>query len=100
VCGCLRSRCGVASSTPYRAVSRMRAENPEFFGSLSASFEAFLRDQPGIRDVRLNPSWQSLILHYDPDLLDANRLVTLIEQRSLDQIRAYPPRHHPQSIEE
>jgi hypothetical protein len=90
--------CRLVHAIPGRV--RMRVENPEFFGSLSASFEAFLRDQPGIREVRLNPSCQSLILHYDPDLLDANHLVTLIEQRSFDQICAYPPRPHPQSIEE
>jgi Cu2+-exporting ATPase len=74
----------------------MRVESSEFFGRLSASFEAFLRDQPGIRDVRLNPSCQSLILHYEPERLDVDKLVACVEQLSPERIRTYRPRHQPQ----
>jgi heavy metal translocating P-type ATPase len=94
----ISGRCSLVHAIPGRV--RMRVQGCEFLGSLSDSFEACLRGQPGIRDVRLNPTCQSLILHYDPALLDADHLVAFVEQLSPDQIRTYRPREHPQPVDE
>jgi heavy metal translocating P-type ATPase len=76
---------------------RMRIELPEIFDSLAESFQALLRDQPGVREVRLNPGCRSVILNYDADIIEQDDLVTFIEQLSLDQLKAYQPQHfhHP-----
>lgn len=85
-------RCCLVHAIPGRV--RIRVECPELFASLATSFEAFLRDQSGIQEVRLNPSCRSVVLHYDPELLHAEGLVAFVEQLSLDQLRAYRPRPH------
>jgi Cu2+-exporting ATPase len=78
----------------------MRVELPQIFDGLSGACEAFLRDQPGIQAVRLNPRCRSVVLHYDPDVLRAGDLVSLIEQLPLDQLTTYQPRPPPRQAED
>jgi cation transport ATPase len=78
----------------------MRVDLPQIFDSLSGACEAFLRDQPGIQEVRLNPGCRSVVLHYNPDVLEADDLVTLVKELPLDQLNTYQPRNPPPQAED
>jgi Cu2+-exporting ATPase len=68
---------------------RMRVEDPELLGPASEGLDAYLRDQPGIQEVRLNPACRSVTLTYDPDIVTEAGLAGLLEKVSVDQIRAH-----------
>jgi Cu2+-exporting ATPase len=70
---------------------RIRVENPEVFRLASEQLKAFLRDQPGIQEVRLNPACQSIVLTYDPDIVTGSGLAARLRTVSLDQLRAHQP---------
>jgi Cu2+-exporting ATPase len=67
----------------------MRVEAPELLGPASNGLEAFLQDQPGIQEVRLNPACRSVTLTYDPDIVTGAGLAALLEKVSPDQIQAH-----------
>src|SRR5215831_14270443 len=68
---------------------RMRVDCPRLFYGLSALCESFLRDQPGIHEVRLNPSCRSVILTYDPARWPGDELISLMQALPLDQLETY-----------
>jgi Cu2+-exporting ATPase len=78
----------------------MRVDLPQLFDGLSGACEAFLREQPGIQEVRLNPGCRSVVLNYNPDVLRPDDLVTLVEQLPLDQLTTYRPRNPPRQAED
>src|SRR5688500_9903336 len=53
---------------------RIRVETPQLFEGLAEAFQAFLGDQPGIQEVRLNPGCRSVVLTYDPNSLKVDDL--------------------------
>ncbi len=65
---------------------RLRIETPEVLDH-ARSLEAFLRDQPGIRDARLNRHCRSLVVSFDPVRLGADGIASLLESVSLDLLR-------------
>lgn len=66
-------RCRVVHA--IRGRLRVRVNFPQIFDGLSEAFNAFLRDQPGIQEVRLNPGCRSVVLNYNPDVLRVDDLV-------------------------
>jgi|SRR5262245_45482997 len=67
-------------------------ECPQLCDGLSGACEAFLYDQPGIQEVRLNPSWRSVILTDDPARWTGDALASLMQALSFDQHETYQPR--------
>ena len=57
-----------------RGRTRMRVTPPHLAGDLARAFERLLRDHPGVRDVHGNPDSGSIVVTYDPDVLDIDRL--------------------------
>jgi hypothetical protein len=60
-----------------RGRTRVRVTPPHLAGYLVRAIEALLGDQPGIQEIRLNEDCGSVVLTYDPELLDLDRLVTV-----------------------
>jgi hypothetical protein len=89
----MAARCRVVHA--IRGRLRMRVDLPHIFDALSGACEAFLRDQPGIQEVRLNPGCRSVVLNYNPDVLTADDVVTLVEELPFDQLNTYQPRNPP-----
>jgi heavy metal translocating P-type ATPase len=85
----MADRCRVVHA--IRGRLRMRLDCPQLFDGLSEACESFLRDQPGIQEVRLNPSCRSVILTYDPARRTEDELVSLMQALSLDQLETYQP---------
>lgn len=94
----MAARCRVLHA--IRGRLRMRVDLPQIFDGLLGACEAFLRDQPGIQEVRLNPGCRSVVLNYDPDVLKADDLVALIGELPLDQLKTYRPRNPPRQAED
>src|SRR6185295_17586649 len=57
-----------------RGRTRMRVTPPHLAGDLARAFERLLRDHPGVREVHGNPDSGSIVVTYDPDVLDIERL--------------------------
>jgi hypothetical protein len=57
-----------------RGRTRMRVTPPELADELALAVERLLRDQPGIRQVRGNVDSGSVVITYDPDVLELERL--------------------------
>jgi hypothetical protein len=57
-----------------RGRTRMRVTPPHLAADLARAFERLLRDHPGVREVRGNPDSGSVVVTYDPDVLDVDRL--------------------------
>jgi cation transport ATPase len=94
----MTARCRVVHA--IRGRLRIRVDLPQIFAGLSGACEAFLRDQPGIQEVRLNPGCRSVVLSYNPDVLRADDLVTLVEQLPLDPLHAYQAHNRPRQDED
>jgi Cu2+-exporting ATPase len=71
---------------------RLRVDAPELQNGLSEAFEAFLRDQPGVKAVDLNPDCRSAVLTYEPGCLLPDELVALVDQLPGERLAAYRPR--------
>jgi len=61
---------------------RIRVEPPEIRTDGSDDLRTLLEGRPGIRDVRLNPRCRSLIVAYDPDVVQADDLLDLLRESS------------------
>jgi cation transport ATPase len=94
----MAARCRVVHA--IRGRLRMRVDLPQIFDVHSGACEAFLRDRPGIQEVRLNPGCRSVVLNYNPDVLRADDLVTLVEELPIDQLNTYQPRNPPRQAED
>lgn len=94
----MAARCRVVHS--IRGRLRIHVDLPQVFDGLSGACEAFLRDQPGIQEVRLNPGCRSVVLNYNPDVLREDDLVSLVERLPLDQLNTYQPRNPPRHAED
>jgi Ca2+-transporting ATPase len=70
---------------------RLRVEDAKVF-ELAPALEAFLGDQPGIREIRLNRSCRSIVIAYDPERWRAESLVPFLEGLALDRLRESAPR--------
>src|SRR5262249_32442664 len=81
-------RCWVVHAIPGRL--RFRMESRRLFADLAAAFETFLRDLPGIQDVRLNPTCRSVTLTYDPNLSRAETFLARVQALSLNQFSTSP----------
>ncbi len=57
-----------------RGRTRLRVTPPERADELARAFARLLRDHPGVRDVRGNVDSGSIVVSYDPDVLDVDRL--------------------------
>src|SRR5437868_7302896 len=57
-----------------RGRTRMRVTPPHLAADLARAFERLLRDHPGVREVRGNSDSGSVVVTYDPDVLDVDRL--------------------------
>ncbi len=57
-----------------RGRTRMRVTPPHLAADLARAFERLLRDHAGVREVRGNPDSGSVVVTYDPDVLDVDRL--------------------------
>src|SRR5919199_2060319 len=79
---------------------RLRVECPQIFDGLSRVGESFLRDQPGIQEVRLNPGCRSVVLTYNPAVLRADQVIDLVNGLSPEQLKSYQPRSPQQRTEE
>jgi len=74
---------GEASSEPsiqfqlvhaVRGRTRLRVTPADRTDELARAFARLLRDQPGVREVRSNADSGSIVVTYDPDQLDVERL--------------------------
>jgi len=63
-----------------RGRTRMRVDSPQQLDALVQAIEDFFRDHPGLREIRANRDCQSVVVTYDPELLDAGPLVVTTER--------------------
>jgi P-type Cu2+ transporter len=94
----MAARCRVLHA--IRGRLRMRVDLPQIFDGLSGACEAFLRDQPGVQEVRLNPGCRSMTLNCNPDVLKVDDLVALVDEVDVDQLKTYRPRNPPRQVED
>jgi hypothetical protein len=52
----------------------MRVTPPHLAGDLARAFERLLREHPGVREVHGNADSGSIVVTYDPDVLDVEKL--------------------------
>lgn len=71
----------------------MRIETPRLFDHFLEPFMAFLRDQPGIRDVSANPGSRSIVLYHDPPLT-TNDAIAILDGADVERVKSYPLRRH------
>ena len=65
-----------------RGRTRMRVTPPHLADDLARAFERLLRDQPGVREVRGNVDSGSVVVTYDPDVLQVDRLFAPVPERA------------------
>jgi Cu2+-exporting ATPase len=82
--------CRVLHAIPGRL--RLRVEAQVLTNGLGAACEAFLRDQPGVQDVSLNPACRSLVLTYDAARLAAADVVAIVDNISVEALTAHRAR--------
>jgi Cu2+-exporting ATPase len=71
---------------------RLRVEAQVLTNGLGAACESFLREQPGVQDVTLNPACRSLVLTYDAARLAAADVVAIVDGISVEKLTAHRPR--------
>jgi hypothetical protein len=67
-----------------RGRTRIRVESVDHLDDLAGAVRAFLEREPGIQEIRVNRDSQSIVLTYDPDVLNADRLLALTRDSSGD----------------
>jgi cation transport ATPase len=82
-----------------RGRMRLRLETPQVLNGLAGAVEDVLRDHPAVQGVRLNPLARSLVITYDADALQADDLVSFVQECSVEQLEARQP-HRPQQSAE
>jgi hypothetical protein len=66
---------------PFRLVhavrgrTRLRVDPPHDAGELARAITDLLRGHPGVREIRLNEDCQSVVVTYDPDVLQVEDLL-------------------------
>lgn len=65
-----------------RGRTRMRVTPPHLANDLARTFERLLRDQPGVRQVRGNVASGSVVVTYDPDVLQVDRLFAPLPEQA------------------
>lgn len=81
---------------------RLRVRTPELKRNdeKACAVERALRTQPGIRSVEVNALTGSVLVYYDPELLNAEAVLAAIRDRGklrLERAAARPARSAPQS---
>jgi Cu2+-exporting ATPase len=71
---------------------RLHVEPPDLLDVAGDAFEAFLRDQPGIEEVRLNRTCGSAVLTYDNTSLRPEEVVARVDGTPRARLEAYRPR--------
>jgi heavy metal translocating P-type ATPase len=66
---------------------RFRVTHPKLSNGLCDSLHLYLTNQPGIKEVRLNPACESLVIKHDPSLWSVQRLKKLVTTVSLEQLQ-------------
>ncbi len=74
---------------------RLRIESAELSEDIGDALAAFLRDQPGIDDVRLNADCRSLIVAFDAQVVAAEEVVARAEGLPLAQLNRYQSTDEP-----
>jgi heavy metal translocating P-type ATPase len=82
--------CELVHVTGARARVKVRASY--VLGDFRSRFEAYIADQPGVQRVRVNASCQSVIVHFDPELVGAEDVLVFFQQISLERLESYPAR--------
>ncbi len=83
-------RCSLIHAVGRRL--RLRVESTALVADSYAALEAFLREQPGVEDVRLNLACQSAVLTYETAHLRPEDVVALVDGLPLTRLDAYRPR--------
>jgi Cu2+-exporting ATPase len=78
------ARIGCRAVHSIRGRVRLRIDDPALLKQRGQAFEAFLREQAGVHDVRADPESRSVVLNFEPERLDVSRLVERIEDLSPD----------------
>jgi len=68
-----------------RGRTRIRVDSPE----RARAIEELFRDRAGVREIRVNRECQSIVVSYDPDLLDADGLLALADETEDASWRAW-----------
>jgi len=63
-----------------RGRTRIRVDAPERVEDVARAIEELFRDRAGVREIRVNRDCQSIVVSYDPDLLDADGLLALADE--------------------
>jgi hypothetical protein len=60
-----------------RGRTRIRVDSADHLDGLAEAVREFLSREPGIQEIRVNRDSQSIVLTYDPDVLNPERLLAL-----------------------
>ncbi len=84
----------VSCTIVHALVRRMRLRIPALKTSpmLGDWLRAYLRDQPGIEDVDVNPVCASLVVRFAPSEWTPAAICRHVNERSLDELERYQPR--------
>ena len=72
-----------------RGRTRIRVDAPERVEDVARAIEELFRDRAGVREIRVNRDCQSIVVSYDPDLLDADGLLALADETEDASWRAW-----------
>ncbi len=72
-----------------RGRTRIRVDSPERVEDVARAIEELFRDRAGVREIRVNRECQSIVVSYDPDLLDADGLLALADETEDASWRAW-----------
>lgn len=66
---------------------RVRIGDDELWQDLSAAFGAWMREQAGVQDVRLNPDCRTAVVAYDPATVSGEQILGRVGTLSLTELR-------------
>ena len=72
-----------------RGRTRIRVDSPERVEDVARAIEELFRGRAGVREIRVNRECQSIVVSYDPDLLDADGLLALADETEDASWRAW-----------
>lgn len=68
---------------------RLRVRDFPGYNGVAERVAAYLRTQAGVRAIRLNAACHSITLTYNPEILEVEKLVEVLNGLSWDQLQAY-----------
>jgi cation transport ATPase len=77
-----------------RGRMRLRVDTPQVFDGLAETVQDVLHEHPGVRGVRLNPQSRSMVITYDAEAVEADDLVSVLQEFSVEQLERRQP-HRP-----